>query len=50
MKIILSKDQVTANLKKMDAKNAVCYSIVYNRYTDQPTFYIMETWCWCCRC
>lgn len=42
MKQILSKDQVNANLKKMDAKNAICYSIVYNRYTDQPTFYIWQ--------
>lgn len=40
MKQILSKEQVNVNLDRIKKGHAVCYSINYNRYTNEPTFYI----------
>lgn len=40
MKQILSKDQVNANLNQIKMGTANCYKIYYNRYTNEPTFYI----------
>jgi hypothetical protein len=40
MKQVLSKDQVNANLKLSRLAGGTCYKIYYNKWTNEPTFYI----------